>query len=335
MVLRYKIYMKRVAINGFGRIGRRVFRKLLVQDQVRIVAINDLGDPFTLAHLLQYDSIYGKFSEDITLTEDELHIGAHTIKVFKQPNPSKMPWRACGVEVVVESTGLFTNYRDASKHLQSGASKVLISAPATGEVPTIVLGVNDHILQSDMTVVSNASCTTNCLAPMVKILDDTFGVDKGFISTVHAYTSDQRLHDAPHKDLRRARAAALSIIPTSTGAAKAVGLVLPHLEGKLDGLAVRVPVPNGSLIDFTVWLTKSASKAAINEAVAEASKKTLKNILQYTTAPIVSQDIVGSSYSCIFDSLLTYTHGNLAKVVGWYDNETGYAQRVVDLLLRL
>ncbi|MBX7241823.1 MAG: type I glyceraldehyde-3-phosphate dehydrogenase [Bacteroidia bacterium] len=325
----------RVGINGFGRIGRLVFRQLLNTPGVEVVKINDLTDNATLAYLLKYDSVHGKFNGTVTSDESSITVNGKKIICSSEKDPLNLNWGAENVDIVVESTGKFTERAGADLHIQAGAKKVIISAPAKGEDATIVLGVNDNLLTADMTVVSNASCTTNCLAPMVKILDEHFGVESGYMTTVHAYTADQRLQDAPHKDHRRARAAAASIVPTTTGAAKAVGLVLPHLKGKLDGFAARVPVIDGSLTDLTVVLKKAATKEEINAAVKAAADGPLKGILEYCTDPIVSTDIIGNSHSCIFDSALTSSMGNLAKVVGWYDNEWGYSARVVDLILRM
>lgn len=325
----------RIGINGFGRIGRLVFRQLLNTPGVEVVKINDLTDNATLAYLLKYDSVHGKFNGTVTSDESSITVNGVKILCSSEKDPLALNWGAENVDIVVESTGKFTDRVGADLHLQAGAKKVIISAPAKGEDATIVLGVNDEILTPDMKVVSNASCTTNCLAPMVKILDQHFGVESGYMTTVHAYTADQRLQDAPHKDHRRARAAAASIVPTTTGAAKAVGLVLPHLKGKLDGFAARVPVIDGSLTDLTVVLKKAATKEEINAVVKAAAEGPLKGILEYCTDPIVSTDIIGNSHSCIFDSALTSSMGNLAKVVGWYDNEWGYSARVVDLILRM
>ncbi len=325
----------RIGINGFGRIGRLVFRQLLNTPGVEVVKINDLTDNATLAYLLKYDSVHGKFNGTVTSDESSITVNGVKILCSSEKDPLALNWGAENVDIVVESTGKFTDRVGADLHLQAGAKKVIISAPAKGEDATIVLGVNDEVLTPDMKVVSNASCTTNCLAPMVKILDQHFGVESGYMTTVHAYTADQRLQDAPHKDHRRARAAAASIVPTTTGAAKAVGLVLPHLKGKLDGFAARVPVIDGSLTDLTVVLKKAATKEEINAVVKAAAEGPLKGILEYCTDPIVSTDIIGNSHSCIFDSALTSSMGNLAKVVGWYDNEWGYSARVVDLILRM
>lgn len=325
----------KVAINGFGRIGRLTFRALLTKSNIEVVAINDLTDNATLAHLLKYDSIHGKFQGTVTADAESITVNGIKIKVYAEREPKNLPWGKLGVDVVLESTGRFVDEESAGGHLAAGAKKVVISAPAKGNIPTIVLGVNEHTLKGDEKIISNASCTTNCLAPMAKILDDHFGIDKGYITTVHAYTADQNLQDAPHKDLRRARAAAYSIVPTSTGAAKAVGLVLPHLKGKLDGVAMRVPVPDGSLTDLTVILNKPATVEQINAAMKKASENELKGILEYMEDPIVSIDIIGNTHSCIFDPELTSVNGNLAKVIGWYDNETGYSNRLADLMSKL
>ena len=327
--------MKKVAINGFGRIGRMCLRGLIQNPNLEIVAINDLTDVSTLAHLLKYDSVHGRFQGTVIAGDEALIVNGKSIKVYAQKDPSTLPWGALQVDVVVESTGIFTDTEGAGKHLAAGAKKVVISAPASGGIKTIVLGVNDDsILESD-TILSNASCTTNCLAPMAKVLNDKFGIEKGYITTVHAYTADQRLQDAPHKDLRRARAAALSMVPTSTGAAKAVGEVLPTLKGKLDGVAVRVPTPDGSLTDLVAILSREVTKEEVNAALKEAAETTMKGIIEYCTDPIVSIDIVGNLHSCIFDAGLTSVNGNLVKVMGWYDNEAGYSQRVCDLVAKL
>ncbi|MCU0318204.1 MAG: type I glyceraldehyde-3-phosphate dehydrogenase [Amoebophilaceae bacterium] len=324
-----------IAINGFGRVGRMSLRALLRQDQVTVVAINDLADAATLAHLFKYDSNYGLFSGEVTHLETHLVVAGKKIQVYAESDPAQLPWKALGIDTVLEATGRFTDQEGASRHLAAGARRVVISAPTQEHIPTVVLGVNDHILQNNNPIISNASCTTNCLAPMAKVLDETFGIDKGFINTIHAYTADQRLQDAPHKDLRRARAATQSIIPTATGAAKAVGLVLPRLRGKLDGMATRVPVANGSMTDFTVILKHHTTKLAINQAMLAAAQGALKGILSYTEDPIVSVDVIGNPHSCVFDALLTAVQGNLVKVVGWYDNEGGYAHRVADLIGRV
>ena len=325
----------KVAINGFGRIGRLSLRVLLQQNKVDIVAINDLADTTTLAHLLKYDSSHGIYP-DVTHDANSIIIGNKKIPTYAIADPASLPWQQLGVDIVIEATGLFLNRVNASKHITAGAKRVIISAPAKGDdIPTIVLGVNEEILSTKPTIIANASCTTNCLAPMAKILDDHFGIEQGYINTIHAYTADQRLQDAPHKDLRRARAAGISIIPTSTGAAKAVGLVLPHLQGKLDGIAMRVPVANGSVTDFTALLKKTPTKTEINRAMLEVSQSSLKGILAYTEAPIVSVDVIGNPHSCIFDAQLTAVNKKLVKVVGWYDNEGGYASRIADLAGKL
>ncbi|GAB2538591.1 type I glyceraldehyde-3-phosphate dehydrogenase [Rufibacter soli] len=325
----------RVAINGFGRIGRLTFKTLLERENVEVVAINDLTDNATLAHLLKYDSVHGRFNGTVTADENSITVNGNRIEVFAEREPKNLPWGKLNVDVVLESTGRFVDEKGAGGHLEAGAKKVVISAPAKGNIPTVVLGVNEDILTGSETIVSNASCTTNCLAPMAKVLDEAFGIEKGYITTVHAYTADQNLQDAPHADLRRARAAAYSIVPTSTGAAKAVGLVLPHLNGKLDGVAMRVPIPDGSLTDLTVILKKEVTKEEINAAMKKAAEGSMKGILEYTEDPIVSIDIVGNRHSCIFDAELTSASGTLVKVVGWYDNETGYSNRAADLMERI
>jgi glyceraldehyde 3-phosphate dehydrogenase len=325
----------KVAINGFGRIGRLTFRALLEKENVEVVGINDLTDNNTLAHLLKYDSVHGKFNGTVSADEQSITVNGQRIEVFAEREPKNLPWGRLGVDVVLESTGRFVDEKGAGGHLEAGARKVVISAPAKGNITTVVLGVNENVLTGDENIVSNASCTTNCLAPMAKVLDDAFGLEKGYITTVHAYTSDQNLHDGPHSDLRRARAAALSIVPTSTGAAKAVGLVLPHLNGKLDGIAMRVPTPTGSLTDLTAILKRPATKAEINAAFKAAAEGEFKGILEYTEDPIVSIDIVGNTHSCIFDSALTSVSDTLVKVVGWYDNEAGYSNRAADLIEKI
>lgn len=327
--------MTKVAINGFGRIGRLTFKVLLENSDIEVVAINDLTDTKTLAHLLKYDSVHGKFPGTVEATDDSLVVNGKSIKVYAEREPANLPWGSLGVEIVLESTGRFVDRDGAGGHIKAGAKKVVISAPAKGDITTVVLGVNDEILTGNEDIMSNASCTTNCLAPMAKVLDDTFGIEKGYITTIHAYTADQNLQDSPHKDLRRARAAAYSIVPTSTGAAKAVGLVLPHLQGKLDGCAMRVPIPDGSLTDLTVILKKEATAAEINTAMKAAANGPMKGVLEYTEDPIVSIDIVGNPHSCIFDSLMTSANGNLVKVVGWYDNEAGYSNRAADLIKKI
>ncbi|KAA9356581.1 MULTISPECIES: type I glyceraldehyde-3-phosphate dehydrogenase [Larkinella] len=325
----------KVAINGFGRIGRLSFRRLLEKENVEIVAINDLTDNATLAHLLKYDSIHGKFQGTVTSDSESLTINGVKIHAYAERDPKALPWGTLGVDVVLESTGRFVDEAGAGQHLTAGAKKVVISAPAKGNIPTVVLGVNEDTLTGTETILSNASCTTNCLAPMAKVLDDVFGIEKGYMTTIHAYTADQNLQDAPHSDLRRARAAALSIVPTSTGAAKAVGLVLPQLKGKLDGYALRVPIPDGSVTDLTAILKREATKEEINAAMKAAAEGPLKGILEYCEDEIVSTDIVGNPSSCIFDSKLTSANGTLVKIVGWYDNEFGYSSRVADLIAKL
>ncbi len=323
----------KVAINGFGRIGRISLRALLKKKNIEIVALNDITDTQTLAHLLKYDSIHGNFNGQVEHDAENLIINGIKIPVLAIKNPAELPWAKMGIDVVLESTGFFTDAAKAKAHIDAGARKVLISAPATGDLKTIVLGVNENILDGTETILSNASCTTNCLAPMVKVLEDNFGIENGFMQTIHAYTADQRLQDAPHKDLRRARAAALSIIPTSTGAAKALGLVIPSVKGKLNGASLRVPVPCGSITDFTATLSREVSREEINAAFKKASEEgPLKGYLQYTEDPIVSADIVGNPHSCIFDSELTLVLGKSVKVIGWYDNETGYSNRIADLM---
>ena len=323
----------KVGINGFGRIGRLVFRQAIDNPNVEIVGINDLTDVKTLAYLLKYDSTHKKFKGEVSIDGDNLVVNGKTIAICAQKDPAQLPWAALGVDLVVESTGIFTSREAAAKHIAAGAKKVIISAPAKDKVDaTIVMGVNDKSITGQEEILSNASCTTNCLAPMVKVLQENFGIVKGFMTTVHAYTNDQNILDLPHKDLRRARAAAASIIPTSTGAAKAIGEVLPEVAGKLDGFAMRVPVQDGSVTDLTVILEKAATKDEINAAMKAAAEGEMKGILEYSTDPIVSSDIVGNAHSCIFDAPLTMSSGNMVKVVGWYDNELGYATRVVDLL---
>ncbi|MBU6243284.1 MAG: type I glyceraldehyde-3-phosphate dehydrogenase [Acidobacteria bacterium] len=324
----------KVGINGFGRIGRNFFRAALAPNSnIEIVGINDLTDNATLAHLLKYDSILGRLGLPVTFTDDTITVGGKTIKVFAERDPALLPWAAVGAEVVLESTGHFTKAADAKKHIAAGAKKVIISAPATDEDITVVMGVNHTQYESTKHhIISNASCTTNCLAPMAKVINDTFGIVRGFMTTVHAYTNDQVILDFPHKDLRRTRAAATNIIPTSTGAAKAISLVLPELKGKLDGYALRVPVPTGSITDLTLELAREVTAAEINAAIKSASETTLKGILLYTEDPIVSSDIVTDPHSCIFDAGITKANGTMVKVAGWYDNEWGYSNRLVDLI---
>ncbi|CAL9596750.1 type I glyceraldehyde-3-phosphate dehydrogenase [Streptomyces sp. Tu 3180] len=324
----------RVGINGFGRIGRNYFRALLEQGaDIEIVAVNDLGDTATTAHLLKYDTILGRLKQEVSHTADTITVGDKTIKVLSERNPADIPWGELGVDIVIESTGIFTKKEDAEKHIAGGAKKVIISAPAKNEDVTIVMGVNhDQYDAANHHVISNASCTTNCVAPMAKVLDENFGIVKGLMTTVHAYTNDQRILDFPHKDLRRARAAAENIIPTTTGAAKATALVLPQLKGKLDGMAMRVPVPTGSVTDLVVELGREVTKEEVNAAFQKAAEGELKGILEYTEDAIVSSDIVNAPASCTFDSSLTMVQeGKNVKVIGWYDNEWGYSNRLVDL----
>ncbi|MGA5065765.1 type I glyceraldehyde-3-phosphate dehydrogenase [Streptomyces exfoliatus] len=325
----------RVGINGFGRIGRNYFRALLDQGaDIEIVAVNDLGDTATTAHLLKYDTILGRLKAEVTHTADTITVDGRTIKVLSERNPADIPWGELGVDIVIESTGIFTKKADAEKHIAGGAKKVLISAPASDEDITIVMGVNqDKYDPAKHNIISNASCTTNCVAPMAKVLDENFGIVKGLMTTVHAYTNDQRILDFPHKDLRRARAAAENIIPTTTGAAKATALVLPQLKGKLDGIAMRVPVPTGSATDLVVTLDREVTKDEVNAAFKKASEDgDLKGVLVYTEDPIVSSDIVSDPASCTFDASLTMVQeGNTVKILGWYDNEWGYSNRLVDL----
>jgi glyceraldehyde 3-phosphate dehydrogenase len=325
----------RVGINGFGRIGRNYYRALLAQglddSEIEIVAVNDLTDNKTLAHLLKYDSILGKLSEDVSYDDDGLTVGGRSFQAFAERDPAALPWGDLGVDVVIESTGRFTNADDARKHIDAGAKKVIISAPAKGEDLTVVMGVNDDVYDSAKhTIVSMASCTTNCVAPMAKVLLESFGIVKGFMTTIHAYTNDQVILDFPHKDLRRARAAAINIIPTTTGAAKATSLVIPELKGKLDGVAMRVPVPTGSLMDLVVEVEREVTEDEVNAAFKAAADGQLKGLLTYTEDEIVSSDIVNTAPSCTFDSLMTMTQGNQVKVIGWYDNEWGYSNRLVD-----
>ena len=326
----------KVGVNGFGRIGRLVFRAAMTRGDVDIVAVNDITNAGTLAHLLKYDSTHGKYPGDVSAKEDALVVDGKEIKVLAERDPANLPWGTLGVDLVVESTGFFADAESAGKHVAAGAGRVIISAPAKGAVPTVVLGINDDILTPEDKVISNASCTTNCLAPMVSVLNEAFGVERGLMTTIHAYTGDQRLIDAPHSDMRRARSAALSMIPTTTGAASAVGKVIPELNGKLDGMSVRVPTPDGSFTDFVAVLKKSATVEAVNAAFKGAAEGRLKGILEYSDEPLVSVDIVGNPHSCIFDSgITTVIDGSLVKVCGWYDNEWGYSNRCVDLILKL
>ncbi len=326
--------MTNIAINGFGRIGRLVLRVILnSHPELNVVAINDLTDAKTLAHLFKYDSVHKIFPGNVSSEENYLVVNGKKFRIFAEKDPEVLPWKDLGVEFVIESTGIFTSREKASKHLKAGAKKVILTAPAKDEVDaTIVMGVNHTTLKAEHTIVSNASCTTNCLAPVAKVLQDKFGILNGLMTTIHSYTNDQRILDLPHNDLRRARAAAMSMIPTSTGAAKAIGLVIPELKGKLDGVAIRVPTPDGSLVDLCVNLEVEVTKEEVNMAMKEAAETYLKGYLMYTEEPIVSIDVVGNSYSSIFDALITYTKGKMVKVFSWYDNEYGYSNRVVDLL---
>ncbi len=325
--------MPNIAINGFGRIGRLVLRALLKKyPDLNVAAINDITDAKTLAYLLKYDSVHKMFQGEVKHTENSIIVNGKEIRIYAEKDPEALPWKDLGVDVVVESTGIFTTREKASKHQKAGARKVIITAPAKDAVDaTIVMGVNHLSLLPEHSIVSNASCTTNCLAPVAKVLQDKFGIINGIMTTIHSFTNDQRILDLPHSDLRRARAASMSMIPTTTGAAKAIGLVIPELNGKFDGVAVRVPTPDGSLVDLTVNLEREAAKEEINAAMKEASETYLKGYLQYSDEPIVSIDIVGNSHSSIFDSLATYVKGNMAKVFSWYDNEWGYSVRVADL----
>jgi len=325
----------KVAINGFGRIGRVFLRICYMDPTIEIVAINDITDTKTLAHLLKYDSVHRAFPGEVTAEKNALIVAGKKIKVFASKDPAQLPWKELGIDIVVECTGLFLDSEGAGLHIKAGAKKVILSAPAKDEkIKSVVLGVNDEILTSEDVIVSNASCTTNCAAPMLKVLDQ-FGIDDAYITTVHSYTSDQRIHDAPHKDLRRARAAALSIIPTSTGAAKAIGRIFPHLAGKIGGCGMRVPVPDGSLTDITCVLKNATSVEEINKAFKKAAEGDLKNILQYTEDPIVSVDVIGNSHSVLYDAEFTSIVGKLVKIIGWYDNEWGYSCRLVDLVKKM
>ncbi len=328
----------RVGINGFGRIGRNFFRAHLQRGgDFDVVAFNDIGDTKTMAHLLKYDSVLGPLGHEVESSEESIRVAGHELRKLEVRDPAELPWSELGVDVALESTGLFTKREAAEKHLSAGAKKVLISAPATNPDVTIVLGVNDSEYDSEAhAIVSNASCTTNCVAPLAKVLHDAFTIEQGFMTTIHAYTNDQRILDLPHEDLRRARAAAINLIPTSTGAARAIGLVLPDLKGKVDGMAMRAPVPDGSIVDLVVRLAKPASVDEVNDAFRSAADTgSFEGILRYSDEPLVSQDIVGSSYSCIFDSELTMASDGMAKVFGWYDNEWGYSCRLVDVIDRL
>jgi len=327
--------MINVAINGFGRIGRQVLKAILdkYSDTINVVAVNDLTDTKTLAHLLKYDSVHGKFNGSIEFNKEMLKINGQEIHVLSERDPEVLPWNHLQIDVVIESTGFFRTKELAEKHIKAGAKKVIISAPAKGNVKTIVLGVNEESYNpNEDHIISNASCTTNCLAPMVKVLNDNFGIESGLMTTIHSYTADQKIVDGPHKDLRRARSAALNIVPTTTGAAIAVTKVIPQLEGKLDGIAMRVPTPDGSVTDFVCKLNKTATKEQINNLFKNVSMHHLKGILEFSDEPLVSTDIVGNQHSVIFDSELTHVNGNLIKIIGWYDNEVGYSYRVADLI---
>ncbi|MCC6385570.1 MAG: type I glyceraldehyde-3-phosphate dehydrogenase [Bacteroidia bacterium] len=327
--------MIRIAINGFGRIGRNVIKILSEKEGIEVIAINDLTDPGTLAHLLKYDSVHGRFNARIAASSNAIIINGKSIPVFTEKDPSQLPWREQKVDVVIESTGKFTDPLKARAHIEAGATRVIISAPARGEVKTIVPGLNDELLDGTEEIVSCASCTTNNAAPMIQLLDENWGIESAHITTVHAYTGDQNLQDAPHRDLRRARAAAHSIIPTSTGAAKALTMVFPHLAGKLGGAGIRVPVINGSITDITCIVKKETDIKSVNQVFREAAAGKFKNILEFTDEPIVSVDIIGNPYSCIFDSKLTSVLGRMVKVVGWYDNEMGYSHRLTELALKV
>ncbi len=324
----------KVAINGFGRIGRQVLRIGAGRKGMDFVAINDLAEPATLGHLLKHDSVHGKFDGTVEVDGDILTVNGDKIKILSERDPAQLPWKDLGVDVVIESTGVFRKIEDVRKHIEAGASKVILSAPLKGEgAPMIVLGINDEGFDFEKNpIISNASCTTNCLAPLVKVLNEEFGIEKGFITTIHAYTSDQRLLDAPHSDLRRSRSAAVNIIPTSTGAAKAIGKVMPEMDGKLDGCAMRVPVADGSITDFVVELKKDATADEVNAAMKKAAEGKMKGILEYSDEPLVSTDIIGNPASSIFDSGSTMASGNLVKLLSWYDNEAGYSARLVDLI---
>ncbi|MBT3754817.1 MAG: type I glyceraldehyde-3-phosphate dehydrogenase [Candidatus Cloacimonetes bacterium] len=325
--------MKNIAINGFGRIGRLVFRGFLNNENYKVVAINDLMDINSLVYLLKHDSVHGILDNKIEVKEGAIVVDGVEVKVFSERNPEDLPWKELDISVVVESTGIFRSKEGAAKHLKSGAKKVIISAPAKGEVDaTIVLGVNDEILKAEHTIISNASCTTNCLAPVMKVITDNFTVESALMTTIHSYTMDQRLLDFPHSDLRRARAAALNIIPTTTGAATATAKVIPELKGKIDGMAVRVPTPTGSLVDVSIIVDRKTSKEEINKLMKAASENRMKGVLEYVEGPIVSTDIVGNPASSVFDADVTMVNGNFIKVLSWYDNEAGYANRVVDLV---
>ena len=323
----------KVGINGFGRIGRNIFRVIAGREDIDVVAINDLADARTLSMLLKYDSVHGKFDGDIKAKEDAIVVNGKEVKLTKEKDPARLPWKELGVDIAIESTGIFTTKADCAKHLEAGAKKVILSAPSKDQLDaTIVMGINENELRAEHKIVSNASCTTNCLAPLVKVINDNFQIEKGLITTIHAYTNDQNVADMMHKDLRRARAAAINIIPTTTGAAKAIGEVIPELKGKLDGMAMRVPVANGSVTDLVVSVKKATSAEEVNSVLKAAADNKLNGILEYCDDPIVSSDIIGNEHSCILDAISTCViGGNLVKVIGWYDNEWGYSNRMVDL----
>ncbi|MFH0736264.1 MAG: type I glyceraldehyde-3-phosphate dehydrogenase [bacterium] len=326
----------KVGINGFGRIGRLVFRRGLELGNIEFVGINDLTNAKTLAHLLKYDSVHGKFKGEVTVDGDNIVVNGKKIKITAEKDPANLKWGELGAEVIIESTGVFRSQEACLKHITGGAKKVILTVPSKGEIDaTVVLGVNEEVLTGNEQVVSNASCTTNCLAPIAKVLNDKFGIEKGYMTTVHSYTNDQQVLDLPHSDLRRARAAAVSIIPTTTGAAKAVGKVIPELKGKLDGVSLRVPTPDGSIVDLVAVLKREVTIAEVNAAMKEAAETTMKGILEYTEDEIVSADIVGNDHSSIFDAASTMVNGNMVKVASWYDNEWGYSCRVVDLIAKL
>ena len=325
-----------IGINGFGRIGRLVFRRVLQQGGFNVVGINDITDAKTLAYLLKYDSVHGIFDGDVKAEENAIVVNGKKYRVTAEKDPSKLPWKELGADIIIEGTGIFTSREKLQPHITAGAKKVLLNAPAKDEIDaTVVLGVNDSVLTGKEQFVSNASCTTNCLAPMVKVLNDSFGLEQGFMTTIHSYTNDQRLLDLPHKDLRRARAAAMSIIPTTTGAARTVGKVIPELKGKLDGFSLRVPTPDASITDFVAQLKRPATREQVNDAMKKSAAGPMKGILQYTEEELVSTDIIGNEHSCIFDSKLTMAMGNTVKIFGWYDNEWGFSCRVVDLLKKI
>ena len=323
----------KVGINGFGRIGRNVFRVIAGREGIDVVAINDLADARTLSMLLKYDSVHGRFDGDIEAKEDAIVVKGKEVKLTKEKDPARLPWKELGVDIAIESTGIFTTKADCAKHLEAGAKKVILSAPSKDQLDaTIVMGINENDIRPEHKIVSNASCTTNCLAPLVKVINDNFQIEKGLITTIHAYTNDQNVADMMHKDLRRARAAAINIIPTTTGAAKAIGEVIPELKGKLDGMAMRVPVANGSVTDLVVSVKKATSAEEVNSVLKAAADNKLNGILEYCDDPIVSSDIIGNEHSCILDAISTCViGGNLVKVIGWYDNEWGYSNRMVDL----